>query len=418
MMRIQCLHAYEDIISAENLLAAWKEFSADKRKKRDVQIFSRHLMDNIFSLHRELADGSYRHGGYHAFKIYDPKPREIHKATVRDRLVHHAIHRILYPFFDRTFIADSYSCRLTKGTHRAMNRFRAFFRKASRNDTRTSWVLKCDIRKFFASVDHEILLGILAQYIPDARILALLQEVIGSFSSPKTTAMRPHSSQAGLPLGNLTSQLFANIYMNELDQFVKHRLKMRHYVRYADDFVMLSDDRKLLESFVPHIAEFLHFRLKLELHPSKVSIATIASGVDFLGWVHFPDHRVLRTSTKRRIFARIARNPKEEVIVSYLGLLGHGNGEKLKERIKENFGSPISGEQVWIPASACLPSGMAGMTQKNFKTPQAWKSVRPPARHPARKALAARRAFHAPEVSSRGTQWYSGPAQAPRRVPT
>lgn len=333
-MRIQLLHTYEDITSAENLLAAWKEFAVGKRRKSDVQKFARRLMDNILSLHRELADGTYRHGGYHAFRICDPKPREIHKATVHDRLTHHAIHRVLYPFFDRTFIADSYSCRLDKGTHRGMNRFRAFFRKASKNHTRTCWVLKCDIRKFFAHVDHEVLLGILAGYIPDTRIIALLKEVIGSFSSPEDTAMMHHSgatSCRGIPLGNLTSQLFANVYMNEFDQFVKHRLRVRNYIRYADDFVLLSENRERLASLIPAIRAFLRERLKLELHPNKVSIATVASGVDFLGWVHFPDHRVLRTSTKRRMFARIARKPEEEVLASYLGLLGHGNARGLEK---------------------------------------------------------------------------------------
>jgi retron-type reverse transcriptase len=330
------LHTYEDIISAENLLSAWEEFSADKRKKIDVQKFGRRLMDNILSLHHELAEGSYRHGGYHAFRVSDPKPRDIHKATVRDRLLHHAIHRILYPFFDRTFISDSYSCRIGKGTHRAMNRFRAFSYRVSRNHTRTAWVLKCDIRKFFANIDHDVLIDILASYIPDTRILALLKEVIGSFSSLSATTMMHHSGgarQAGIPLGNLTSQLFANIYMNELDQFVKHKIKARYYIRYADDFVVPSHDRVSLEALIPRIANFLQTRLKLALHPQKVSITTIASGVDFLGWVHFPDHRVLRTSTKRRMFARIRRKPKDEVIASYLGLLGHGNGEKLKIRI-------------------------------------------------------------------------------------
>jgi retron-type reverse transcriptase len=122
-----------------------------------VEEFSLRFTDNIFSLHRELKNGSYKHGGYHAFNISDPKPRNIHKASVCDRLLHHAIYRASYPFFDRTFIADLYSCREGKGTHRAMKRFAFFARKAGRNNTRTVWVLKCDIRKFFASIDHGIL---------------------------------------------------------------------------------------------------------------------------------------------------------------------------------------------------------------------------------------------------------------------
>jgi len=204
IMKIQLVHTFEDIISTENLLGAWKEFLPGKRKKADVQEFQIHLMDNIFALHADLANGAYRHGGYEAFNISDPKPRNIHKATVRDRLLHHAIYRILYPFFDRTFIADSFSCRVDKGTHAALDRFRAFGYAVSKNNTRTCWVLKCDIKKFFGNI-------------------------LESFSSGR--------EGVGLPLGNLTPQLFVNIYMNEFDQFAKHRLKARHYIRYADDFV-------------------------------------------------------------------------------------------------------------------------------------------------------------------------------------
>ena len=183
MGRAQFTHPYEDIISVENLLAAWREFVRGKRKKADVQEFQYSLMDNILALHRGLAAGTYKHGGYKHFRISDPKPRDIHKALVRDRLLHHALYRKLYPFFDRTFIADSYSCRKEKGTHRAMNRFRQFAYKVSKNHTRTAWVLKCDVRKFFASIDQSILLDIVRGYIPDKRIVALIAEIVGSFCS-------------------------------------------------------------------------------------------------------------------------------------------------------------------------------------------------------------------------------------------
>ena len=256
-----------------------------KRKRTDVQEFERYLMRNIFALHNDLASGTYQHGGYHHFKISDPKPRDIHKASVRDRLVHHAIYRQLYPFFDKTFISDSYSCRKEKGTHKAMNRFRSFARKISENNTRTCWVLKCDIRKFFASVDQAILMDILKTYISDERTNVLIKNIVESFSSTEVGK--------GLPLGNLTSQLLVNIYMNEFDQFAKHTLKAKYYVRYADDFVFLSENRDWLVSLLPRISSFLHDSLTLELHPNKVSIETLSSGVDFLGWVHFPDHRVL-----------------------------------------------------------------------------------------------------------------------------
>jgi retron-type reverse transcriptase len=307
------------------LLAAWQEFVRGKRQKKDVQDFQHRLMDNILALHSDLRDKTYRHGAYEAFKINDPKPRDIHKATVRDRLLHHALYRQLYPFFDRTFIADSYSCRRGKGTHKAIDRFRSFAYQVSKNHTRTVWVLKCDIRKFFASIDQRILLDIVASYISDLDIQWLIGEIVGSFHST--------ASGRGLPLGNLTSQLLVNIYMNEFDQFVKHKLKVKYYVRYADDFVIMHRGKSALEALLPQIRAFLSDRLALSLHPDKVSIATLASGVDFLGWVHFPGSRVLRTVTKRRMMRRLGGTEDEAAIASYLGLLKHGNAVKLGTQI-------------------------------------------------------------------------------------
>jgi len=207
--RIQLASSYNDIISTENLLEAWSDFLVGKRKRLDVQDFERRLMDNLLFLKEDLITKNYRHSLYKAFKITDPKPRDIHKATVRDRLLHHAIYRKLYPFFERTFIADSYSCRNKKGVHKALARFTKFARMVSRNHASTVWVLKCDIRKFFASIDHGILKESLFHYSRDEDINWLLSTIIDSFS--------PTTPGVGLPLGNLTSQLFVNIYMNEFD---------------------------------------------------------------------------------------------------------------------------------------------------------------------------------------------------------
>jgi retron-type reverse transcriptase len=323
-MKIQLSHKFEDIICIDNLLVAWTEFIRGKRKRKDVREFNFNLMDNIMSLHNDLADFTYMHGGYDAFKISDPKPRNIHKACVRDRLLHHAVYRILYPFFDLIFIADSYSCRISKGTHKALDGFRYMAFKASKNNTKTCWILKCDIRKFFANIDHEILKNILTKYIPDKRILWLLSRIIESFET--------HPCK-GLPLGNLTSQLLVNIYMNAFDQFVKYKLRVKYYIRYADDFVILSENRAQLESCVYLIRSFLYDRLQLSLHPNKVFINTLASGIDFLGWIHFPDHRILRTTTKQRMMKHIKNHPSNETVGSYLGLLNHGNTHKLRDEI-------------------------------------------------------------------------------------
>lgn len=310
----------------ENLLLSWQEFLRGKRKKKNVAEFSLHFIDNILSLQKELAQKTYRHGEYQAFKINDPKPRDIHKASVRDRLVHHAIYRILYPYFDRKFIYDSYSCRLNKGTHRAINRFRHFARKASRNNTRTTWILKCDIKRFFANIDHKILKCMLKQHAGDIDMLWLLEQVIESFSTEGKAGV-------GLPLGNLTSQLLINIYMNEFDQFVKRKLKVKYYLRYADDFIIMSENKMYLENLIPQVSEFLKKCLRFNLHPKKVFIKTLFSGVDFLGWVNFPYHRILRTATQRRMFRRLKQNHAKETIASYLGLLRHGNTHKLVRNI-------------------------------------------------------------------------------------
>lgn len=339
VIRQLCHNTYDDIISIENLLISWREFLRGKRKRKDVAEFSLYFTDNIFELHNKLAEKIYRHGGYKAFKINDPKPRDIHKANVCDRLLHYAIYRILYPYFDKKFIFDSYSCRINKGTHKAINRFRNFGRKISKNNTRTCWILKCDVKKFFASIDHKILKEILAKNIVDENILWLLSQVIDSFHTEG-------KSGVGLPLGNLTSQLLVNIYMNEFDYFMKCGLKTRYYIRYADDFVIFSNNKDYLEKLIANIAEFLETKLRLFLHPDKVFIKTLTSGVDFLGCVNFSHHRVLRTKTKKRILKKILKNKEDfklgliskeffnQSLNSYLGVLKHCSGYKIEKKIK------------------------------------------------------------------------------------
>jgi len=322
-------HKYKDIIKIENLLLTWERFLRGKKQKKDVVIFQLRLADNLTNLYYSLANYTYKHGAYSAFTISDPKLRNIHKATVRDRVLHHLIYKELYPYFDKKFIYDSYSCRKNKGTHRAIKRFKYFACRVSKNNSRMCYVLKCDIKKFFASINHKILIKILKRHIEDTDIIWLIDEIISSFYSTRPGV--------GLPLGNLTSQLFVNVYMNEFDQFVKHELKIKYYIRYADDFVVLSDDKKWLEKQIFVIQGFLFKELKLELHPDKVSIKTLASGVDFLGWVNFPYHRVLRTTTKRRMLRRIVKSLAPETLNSYLGLLRHGNTGKLQKEVYERI---------------------------------------------------------------------------------
>lgn len=199
---------FDEIISLENLFSAWEEFKKGKEAKPDIQKFAINLEDNIFELRRRLAAGTYRHSNYTAFYICDPKLRHIHKAQVADRILHHAIVKIIEPIFEKTFIFDSYSSRKNKGTHKAIKRLQKFAWKLSRNNTRTVWVLKCDIKKFFDSVDHDILADLIERKVKDQRAAELIKNVINSFQV---------IAGKGIPLGNVTSQIFSNIYLNELD---------------------------------------------------------------------------------------------------------------------------------------------------------------------------------------------------------
>lgn len=296
-----------------------------KCHKKDVVEFQSNLGDNISRLYSDLIRKTYEHGSYTAFNISDPKPRNIHKAYVRDRVVHHLIYKTLYWYFDDRFIYDSYSCRKYKGTHKALDRFRQFAGKVSKNYTKNCFVLKCDIKKFFASIDHTVLFKILERHIHDDDMKWLIRQVLKSF----------HTTQVGvgLPLGNLTSQLLVNIYMHEFDMYMKQELLVKYYIRYADDFVILSENKKYLEKLLIKIDKFLITKLKLNLHPDKVYIQTYDSGVDFLGWVHFNYHRQIRTTTKRKIIRNLKRYPTRETINSYRGLLNHGNTYKFKRKL-------------------------------------------------------------------------------------
>lgn len=333
------------IISPAALFRAWEAFSSDKRNKPDVARFGLELERNLFDLYRDLKRGTYRHGPYTGFWIHDPKLRRIHKAQVRDRVLHHAVFSVLNPIFEPSFIPTSFSCRIGKGTHKGMRELARMVRAESRNYTRPCYVLKCDVRKFFDSIDHDVLLGILGERIKDDRVMALMREIVESFVMKRTTLFE----RRGVPIGNLTSQIFANIYMNEFDQFVKHTLKVNHYARYTDDFVIVSRDKAYLEGLLPPIREFLRMRLCLELHPDKITIRKCRQGADFLGYVVLPHHIQLRRKTKRRIprkLREMVRNFKNGEISedtlraslgSYMGVLSHANAYRLGEDLRNRY---------------------------------------------------------------------------------
>ena len=305
------------LVSLENLFDAWRRFCKGKRSRQDVMEFEYYLEDNLFALRDSLLKGMYRHDPYQSFTIFDPKQRSIHKASVRDRVVHQAVVNIIEPPFERQFIYDSFSCRLEKGTHAAVDRLRSFLRQVSSNNTKTVYALKCDIRRFFASVDHCLLLLLLRRQIHDRLTIKLLENIIGSFSV---------TTHRGIPLGNLTSQLFANVYLHELDRYVKHDLRVRYYLRYCDDFVILTSSRSEAFDWAERIGAFLNNRLKMQLHPNKVTVRTWEQGVDFLGYVLLPHATVLRTKTAKRILKRAT----QENLSSYSGVCQHANAYELE----------------------------------------------------------------------------------------
>jgi len=294
-------------------------------------------------LHKAIVEKTYQPAGYTQFYVRDPKLRLIHKATVVDRVVHHIVSKELEPIFESTFIAHSYSCRKNKGTHKGVLALQKMALKASKNDRITCWAVKCDIKKFFASINHKILLEIISKKIKDENFLDLIIRIIDGFYSDRTIDPK---NKKGIPIGNLTSQFFSNIYLNAFDQFVKHKLKVKYYLRYADDFVLLSEDREYLENLLIPIEKFLEDKLDLEIHPQKIIFRKFRSGIDFLGYVIFPDHILPRTKTKRRLLrkirfkinefkaGKISEEKMNETIQSYLGYLEHSNAYRFEKGLK------------------------------------------------------------------------------------
>lgn len=341
---------YGELISLENLFSAWEAFKKGKTKKRDVLEFERRLEDNIFTLHDDLVNRRYMHRPYHQFHIFDPKFRVIHKAEVRDRVVHHLLFRYLEALYQPSFIYQSYSSQKERGTHRAVVDVAAALRQQSRNNHRTIWALKLDIKKFFDSINHTVLTMLVQKRVRDPGILWLVNQVIGSYSSSQ-------GEGRGVPIGNLTSQIFANIYLSQLDYFVKFQLRMKHYFRYADDFIILDEKRAYLESLLGLIQSFLDKKLLLTIHPQKIVLRKFHQGIDFVGSVIFPHHRILRTKTKQRMFRKSRKMVErynaglideftlQQSTQSYLGLLQHVNGYRIDQKLRN---------EVWREKVSCI----------------------------------------------------------------
>lgn len=292
---------YERLCSYENLNLAFEKASKRKTRKPYVLDFKKNLRNNILQLQQELLSFSYCPRKLKRFIIRDPKTRAIHASAFRDRVIHHALVNILEPIYEKIFIYDSYASRKDKGTHQAVKRFVIFIRRVSRNGrhARKLWsnnsiqgyVLKADIRKYFDEVDHEVLLGIIWRKVKDDRILWLIKVILDNFENPVKSK--------GMPLGNYTSQFFANVYLNELDYFIKHFLKAKFYIRYVDDFVILHRKKKVLEYYKERIISYL-LCLRLTLHSDKSNIIPLKDGVTFLGYRVFYHYRLLRKRNLRQ----------------------------------------------------------------------------------------------------------------------
>lgn len=287
-------HYYDlwtELCSFQNLKLAYKKARKHKTLKPYVLEFEKSLAENLSSLRTELFFHSYRPQPLETFILRDPKTRKISKSDFRDRIIHHALCNIIEPFFEKMFIYDSYANRKGKGTLKAIQRFEYFRENISQNNTSPVFVLKSDIRHYFDEVSHSILLEIIRKRVNDPNVLELIRIVLSNYSTEKGK---------GMPLGNLTSQFFANVYLNELDLFVKHKLKARCYIRYVDDFVILHHSKEKLSEWKEKIALFLRKKLLLELHPEKTKINSADYGVDFLGLKIFPDHKIMK---KRNILS-------------------------------------------------------------------------------------------------------------------
>jgi retron-type reverse transcriptase len=301
---------YPQVYSFSNLYWAFRAARRGKRDRAAVASFEFDLEHNLLTLEAELRDRTYRPGSYTNFYIYEPKRRLVSAAPFRDRVVHHALCQVIETIWEARFIATNYACRLGKGTHKALDQAHDWVR-------RYRYAFHGDIVKYFPSIDHQILRGSLARRIADRQTMWLVDQILNSGAGILAgecpmiyfpgddlfAANRPR----GLPIGNLTSQFWANVYLHELDVFVKHQLRCPAYLRYMDDFVLFADDKVRLHTWKEAIQDFLATRLRLVMHPKKSLVIPVKVGLDFCGFRLYPTHRRLRRSSVRRFVRRFRR---------------------------------------------------------------------------------------------------------------
>lgn len=332
---------FDKVCECENLKEAFQKARKGKTLKLYVIDFERDLEVNLKTLRNELLLHCYRPKPLETFILRDPKTRKISKSAFRDRIVHHAICNIIEPIFEKQFIYDSYANRIGKGTLKAIGRLHYFKRIVSRNNSRTCYVLKADISRYFETVDHTILLSLLAKRIYDKEILWLIGVILENHQSTE--------KGKGMPLGNLTSQFFANVYLHELDHFVKNTLKAKYYIRYVDDFIILHENKQVLGVYKEKINDILNTNLLLQLHPAKSKILRLNNGVNFLGFRVFFHHTLVRKKNQWKFERKLQRLKKlyakgkmerEKVIESlegWLAYVSHADTYKYRRKIVRAF---------------------------------------------------------------------------------
>jgi len=304
---------YEEICSINNLANAWRKARKGKTKKLYVVEFEQNLRENLFQLRKELLEQTYKPEPLKTFILRDPKTRKISKSAFRDRIVHHALVRIIEPIFDKTFIYDNCANRKEKGTLFALERFDKFKKRITNNLHSEAFCLKADIKHYFQEVDQEILLKIIRRKISDEKTIWLVKQILNNISANQRGGGERVLTNKGMPPGNLTSQFFANVYLNELDNFVKHKLRAKYYIRYVDDFVILHNSNLHLKIWKVYIGDFLKSELKLELHPDKSKTVHLSKGVDFVGFRNFYYFRLLRKRNIRKISYKLKQLKRNKI---------------------------------------------------------------------------------------------------------
>lgn len=356
--------AFERMCTFEELYQCYLNARRQKRYRDDIMEFTDRMEPNLFEIKRELENRTYEVGEYHTFFIKDPKTRLIMSLKFKDRIVQWAVYRELMPIYDKIFINDSYACRKGKGIHKAIARLQYWLRGVSRKEGEW-YFLKLDISKYFYRIDHAVLLDILRRRIDDEGLMWLLGQIIDNKNmrfglppgvGPDECSEEERLAERGMPIGNLTSQLFANIYLNELDQYCKHVLKIKRYIRYVDDIIIVGEDKKQLALLKDSLSLFLKERLHLDLNERKTIIRPVSLGIEFVGFRIWATHKKLKKQTARRCIRRTklmckgladkkySHKEYQRVMASYNGLLQYCNSYGLKCKLDEIYTGYVCGK--------------------------------------------------------------------------